>query len=93
MTCKSTEQVCTFRVLHDSTKLRTDRKLEPYTFGRVRIEEYDKESRLAQVSVVKKGRWKLKALHIKVGGSKQFITRVGLREKKPLVAHRLQKGS
>ncbi len=72
MTCKSTEQVCTFRVVHDSTKLRTDRKLEPYTFGRVRIEEYDGKSRLAQASAVKKGRWKLKALHIKVGGCKQF---------------------
>ena len=43
VTCKSTAQVCTFRVVHGSTKLRTHRKLEPYTFGRVRIEEYDKE--------------------------------------------------
>jgi hypothetical protein len=38
----------------------------------VRIEEYDGKSRLAQASAVKKGRWKLKALHIKVGGCKQF---------------------
>ena len=70
-----------------------NRRLEPYTFGRVRIEEHDKERRLAQVSVVKKGRWELKALHIKVGGCKQFKIRVGLREKKLLVAHRLRKGA
>jgi len=47
----------------------------------VRIEEHDKESRLAQVSVVKKGRWKLKALHIKVGGCKQFNIRAGLQKR------------
>jgi len=68
--CKGT--VCTVRVVDDSTKLRQDRRLEPYTFGRVGIEEYDEKSRLAQASAVKKGRWKLKALHMKVGGCKQF---------------------
>ena len=92
MTCKSAEQVCTFRV-SETLPSCGNRKLEPYTFGRVRTEEHDKESRLAQVSVVKKGRWKLKALHIKVGGCKQFKIRVGLREKKLLVAHRLRKGA
>ena len=70
-----------------------NRRLEPYTLGRVRIEEHDKERRLAQVSVVKIGRWKLKALHTKVGGCKQFKIGVGLREKKLLVAHRLRKGA